>query len=427
MNLALGDALAAAPGVFVLDAARWLRASARPFPPKSWYMGKFAFGNDVFQEAVADVKAALQGVRGQARKMVVVDLDETLWGGIVGEVGWEGLVLGGHDPVGEALADFQGALKALANRGLVLGIVSKNDEATALEAIDRHPEMRLRRDDFAGWRINWQDKARNVAELAEEVNLGLQSVVFLDDNPAERARVREALPEVLVPEWPADKTLYKRALLALRCFDAPALSEEDRGRARMYAQDRRRRETQASVQSLDEWLASLEMKVTAAPLDEGNLARAAQLLNKTNQMNLSTRRMTEKELLAWAGAEGRWLWTFRVEDRFGDLGLTGLVSLAREGATGRVVDFLLSCRVMGRKVEETMLAVAVEKARQEGLDEVVAELVPTAKNKPCREWWEQSAFRRDPLHPLVFRLPKGVGYPVPSHVDLLVPELSQEK
>ena len=422
MNLALAEALAAVPGFFLLDADRWLRDATRPYLPKSWYMGKFAFGNDVFQDAVADVKAALRGLRGQARKLVIVDLDETMWGGIVGEVGWEGLVLGGHDPEGEALVDFQEALKGLTNRGVALGIVSKNEESVALEAIDKHPEMRLRRDDFAGWRINWRDKAANVAELAKEVNLGLQSVVFLDDNPVERARVREALPEVLVPEWPADKTQYRKALLALRCFDLPALSDEDRQRVRMYAQDRRRKDTLTDMQSLDEWLHSLGMQITVAPLDASNLARAAQLLNKTNQMNLATRRMTEKEFAAWAAADGHWVWTFRVADKFGDQGLTGIVSLAREDDRGCIADFLLSCRVMGRRVEEAMIAVAFDRARREGLREVVARFEPTAKNKPCLRWWEESAFAKDDGDAHVFRLPTETDYPVPAHIELRTPE-----
>jgi FkbH-like protein len=163
--------------------------------------------------------------------------------------------------------------------------------------------MVLRLDDFAGWRINWSDKAQNLADLVRELNLGLDSVVFIDDHPVERARVREALPEVLVPEWPEDKRLYVQALLGLDCFDKPALTDEDRQRTQMYVQERKRTEARSSVGSMDEWLASLNMVVTVYPLDQGNLARVAQLLNKTNQMNLSTRRLSEPELLAWASGE----------------------------------------------------------------------------------------------------------------------------
>jgi len=429
MNLRLAEALAdggetSAEGgaIYVLDAQRWAAAAgARAFSPKAWYLGKIPFGNEVFKLAAADIKASLRAVAGQARKLVVVDLDDTLWGGVVGDAGWENLALGGHDGEGEALADFQRTLKALTRRGVLLGIASKNEESTALEAIRSHPEMILKTEDFAGWRINWNDKAQNVADLAAELNLGLQSVVFIDDNPAERARVREALPEVLVPEWPKDKTLYPKALMELDCFDVPALTDEDRKRAAMYVSERQRRQARQSVGSLDDWLATLEVEIAAERLSEANLARAAQLLNKTNQMNLATRRMTESELRDWAAEPGRGTWTFKVKDKFGDLGLTGLLSLELDEASGaaRVADFLLSCRVMGRKVEETMLAVAVGRARQCGAERLEAVFQPTEKNKPCLDFLkDRSGLEQIGESPLAFAWKLQTPYPVPSQVTL---------
>ncbi|MGH7557116.1 MAG: HAD-IIIC family phosphatase [Gemmatimonadota bacterium] len=391
MNLRLAKRLGGLPGVHVLNATRWA-AGPQSFSPKLWYMSKTPYANEVFRSAVSTIKAALRGLAGAARKLIILDLDDTLWGGIVGEVGWERVILGGHDPIGEAYVDFQLALKALTRRGIVLGIVSRNEEAVALEAIRRNPEMVLRLDDFAGWRIDWGDKARNVADLVDELNLGLQSTVFIDDDPAQRARVAEALPEVLVPDWPQDRMLYRRALEDLGCFDAPAISEEDRGRAAMYVVERNRREARSTVGTVDEWLETLGTVVTVEPLGPGNLPRAAQLLNKTNQMNLSTRRMSEIELGDWAAAAERAVWTFRVSDRFGDLGLTGILGLEEEDGRGRVVDFVLSCRAFGRKVEETMLAIAVREARSRGLVEVVAEYRPTARNRPCLEFLRRCGF-----------------------------------
>ena len=228
MNLRLAEKVENVSNIYLLDAGRWMGAAGKhAFNPKLWYMAKIPFGNEVFIEAVKDLKCALRGANGSAKKLIIVDLDDTLWGGIVGDAGWENLRLGGHDFLGEAYVDFQRELKAMTHRGILLGIVSKNEEAVALEAINKHPEMVLRLDDIAGWKINWRDKALNVLELVAELNLGLQSVVFIDDNPVERARVREALPEVLVPDWPLDKTLYKSALLGLRCFDNPSISQED--------------------------------------------------------------------------------------------------------------------------------------------------------------------------------------------------------
>lgn len=390
MNIALSEALDV-DRIHVLNGERWLAAAgAETYSAKRWYTGKMPFANAVFREAARDVKSALRGLYGQARKLVIVDLDDTLWGGIVGDEGWEHLILGGHDAGGEALVDFQRALEALTRRGILLGIVSKNTESVALEAIAKHPEMVLKRDDFAGWRINWQDKARNVAELAEELNLGLQSVVFIDDNPVERARVREALPEVLVPEWPADKTQYPGALASLDCFESARISDEDRKRAAMYATERQRQALKTSVGSVDEWLVSLGTKVTIEALNDANAKRAVQLLNKTNQLNLRTRRMTEADLASWSAQSSRRLWTFTVEDRFGAAGLTGIVSVAHDGSTATIEDFVLSCRVMGRRVEEAMLHTAARFAREVGARKLVATYVPTEKNAPCLEFFERS-------------------------------------
>ena len=394
-NQRLLEGLRDARNIYPLNLQRWIDAAgAGAHSPKGWYLGKVPFGTSVFVEAAREVKAALRGLSGLARKLLVVDLDDTLWGGIVGDVGWQGLRLGGHDGAGEAYADFQRGLKALARRGIVLGIVSKNEESVALEAIEKHPEMVLRGADFVGHRINWHDKARNVADLAAALNLGLQSVVFIDDNPVERARVREALPEVLVPDWPADPLLYPSALTSLRCFDAPILSAEDSARTRLYAEEKQREHLRAQVGDIDEWLKTLGIRVRVEPLGPANLSRATQLLNKTNQMNLTTRRLTEQELSTWVAAPNRALFTLGVSDRFGDAGLTGIVSVERGGDRAQIVDFVLSCRVMGRKIENAMLHLAVQEARALGAPLLEARLVPTAKNKPCREVLQRSGLEQ---------------------------------
>jgi FkbH-like protein len=394
MNARLAEAVADDTRIHVLDAARWeTLAGAGARNPKLWHLGKIAFGSEVFSHAATDVKAAVRAVRGQTRKVIVLDLDDTLWGGTVGDVGWEQLELGGHSPVGEAFRAFQHALKRLTHRGIVLAIASKNTEAVALEGIDRHPEMVLSRRDFAAWRINWKDKAANIIELSAELNLGLNSLVFIDDNPAERMRVREALPDVLVPEWPADKLRYEQALGELTCFDALAVTEEDQARTRMYVAERQRKDARQAVQSLDAYLAALDLTVTVERMDRSNVTRAVQLLNKTNQFNLTTRRMTEARYWEWATCERRDVFVFRVSDRFDDYGLTGIASVSTEEGTGYLTDFLLSCRVMGRGVEQTMLHAIAEHARSVGLARLVASYTPTARNAPCRQFFdEQSSF-----------------------------------
>jgi FkbH-like protein len=417
MNARLAESVRDDRNIRLLDAARWVAlAGSGASNPKLWHLGKIAFSPEVFKHAAADIKAGVRAGRGLSRKLLVLDLDDTLWGGVVGDVGWQNLKLGGHDPVGEAFVGFQRTLRALTNRGVVLGLVSKNTEVVALEAIDLHPEMVLRRSDFAGWRINWQDKAQNLIELAAEVNLGLDSVVFIDDNPAERARIREALPQVLVPEWPADKLLYEKALAELTCFDAAALSEEDQARTRMYVSERERKALKGLAQSAEEYLASLGLRVTVDSLNPTNLPRATQLLNKTNQMNLATRRLTETQFRDWAEAEEHRTFVFRVADRFDDYGLTGLASLSHDGTTGQVIDFVMSCRVIGRGVEEVMLHTLAEHGRSLGLERLMARYAPTARNVPCKDFFAERSGFAETDGGASYEWDLRRAYPVPSHV-----------
>jgi FkbH-like protein len=255
--------------------------------------------------------------------------------------------------------------------------------------------MVLSRDDFVAWRIDWSDKAANIATMVSELNLGLQSVVFIDDSPYERARVREALAEVYVPEWPQDPIDYVGALQSLTCFDTLVVSDEDRARTRLYAEERHRSSLQTDVTSLDDWLRQLDVVVTAQPLSPALLPRATQLLNKTNQMNLATRRLIDSEVRSWTERPGHCLWCISVSDRFGDAGLTGLLGLRVEDHTAEITDFVLSCRVFSRGVEDAMLALAERLARESGASELIARFRPTAKNEPCRNFLNESGLQRN--------------------------------
>ena len=396
-NARLVQRLQPEPSIFVFDAERWMSSAGRaPFHDRLWYAGKIPYANEVFIEACGDFKAALRALSGRTRKLLVLDLDGTLWGGLVGEDGWEALRLGGHDPEGEAFVDFQRELERLKRRGVLLAIASKNDEATALEALERHPEMILRPRDFVARRINWRDKAENIAEMVEELNLGLDSVVFIDDQPAERARVREAFPEIYVPEWPPDVLAFRKALLSLRCFDAAVSSAEDLRRTALYQDESERQKLKGRAGSLTEWLDSLAIRVQIEELGPPNVKRATQLLNKTNQMNLSTRRMSEAELLLWAQQAGHKLWTFRLQDRLGDAGLIGLASFeAVDVSSARLIDFVLSCRVFGRKIEETMVATVIRDLHGAGFRTLSARYLRTEKNAPCLEFLKVSGFRTE--------------------------------
>ena len=412
MNLALSESLEDMPSFYMLDSSRWIEATgAESFNPKLWYLGKCWFGNPVSKMIANDIHSLMSGLRGNARKMIVLDLDNTLWGGIVGDDGWESLSIGGHDAGGEAYYDFQSALKTLANRGILLGIVSKNEESIALEAINKHPSMLLRKNDFSGWRINWNDKAQNIIELANEMNLGLQSIVFIDDNPVERARVRQALPEVLVPEWPEDVSYYVRALWELNCFQVPGVSNEDVNRQKMIMEEQDRKFLLNNIASVDVWIKSLGIACEVEPACPSNFQRVVQLLNKTNQMNLTTRRLTEAELKAWLTSGDRCILTVRVKDIYGDYGLTGIIGLECTGSDLILTDFILSCRVMGRKIEETMLYLASEYGRSRGAKRLVARYIKTDKNAPCIQFFNKAGLMMENEAGYLFELDQALAKP----------------
>jgi FkbH-like protein len=418
MNLELAEQLQDCAGIYLLDGQRWMEMVGKnAYSPKLWYLTKTPFHADVFRYAASDLKAAISAVLGTSRKLVILDLDNTLWGGVVGDLGWQNLRLGGHDYLGEAYVDFQRALKSLKNRGILLAIASKNEESVALEALAKHPEMLLRVEDFAAHRINWNDKAANVAELIAELNLGLQSAVFIDDNPVERARVREALPEIYVPEWPDDKTLFASQLLEMDCFDSAYATAEDDSRHELYAAEKQRELSRKKIGSANEWLRSLETEITVQELGEGDRVRVVQLMNKTNQMNLSTRRVSEPELQAWLQHGNRKLWAFRVKDKFGDSGLTGILSLEIESNRAQMTDFVLSCRVMGRNIEHAMVAFAACHCKGLGLTDLRADFLLTSKNKPCLKFWMSSGFLFDERQNR-FTWPLSMPYPFPEGIKI---------
>ena len=401
----------------VLDTYRWLGSTGTAHDPKLWFMGKVPFNNPIFRNAVRDVEAGRRVLDGQTAKLIVLDLDGTLWGGIVGEQGWSDLAIGGHDHVGEAYSDFQKALKGLSCHGILLAIVSRNEESIALGAMDSHPEMILCRNDFVGWRINWNDKAENIASLASELNVGLSNIVFIDDQAAERSRVSEALPEIVVPEWPSDPAMFVKALGELAVFDSFGVSDEDRQRKSLYAGENRRKASRLSAQSISEWLSKLELTVTCVPLSQVNISRAVQLLNKTNQLNLRTRRLSKEELLCWSEKETHECWVFSSKDRFGDSGLIGLVGLEPYNDGGILTDYVLSCRVLGRGIEQVLLHVASFRAFQKGWETLWAEYLPTEKNRPCLEIMKRMLCI-DKSNELRFFCDSKLGVPLPKHAQL---------
>ncbi len=387
-NLILSERFAAQQNIVLLDSGYWQASATRSaYDPRMFAVAKILYSHILFEKAASEMKAVLRGSLGHAKKVVVCDLDNTLWGGVVGDDGPQNLKLGAPDPMGECFHTFQTALKGMQSRGILLAICSKNDEKLALSTIEEHPAMVLRKKDFVGWRINWRDKAENLIELAEELNLGLDSFVFLDDSPQEREQVRQILPQVFTPDLPRSASDYAPFLSSLNCFETVSLGKEDFARTEMYRAERERKEALDLSGDVENWLRSLNIEVRAAPLRRESLPRAAQLLNKTNQFNLRLRRLDESSFWEWAEEPSHSAYTFHVSDRFGDFGLAGLASLTVEGNDAKIEDFVMSCRVMGKKVEEALLGYTLTRARQAGADRIIAPAVDGPRNQPAKSFF----------------------------------------
>ena len=382
-------------GVAVVDAAGLAATMGfeRWRDSRMWYLARLRHSRQAL-EALAERYAATIGAHlGRIRKCIALDLDNTLWGGIIGEDGFEGIKLG-EESIGLAFAEFQQELLNLYRKGVLLALCSKNNPQDALQVIRERPGMRLREEHFAAVRINWEDKASNLRALAGELNIGLDSFVFIDDNPVERTWVRQSAPEVLVPEWPADPVEYKSSLLGLSAehFLKLRITAEDRKRGEIYQAQAARRKLEGSGSSLEEFYRALEMRARIGRANAFTIPRIAQLTQKTNQFNLTTRRYTEAEIRAASADEYTEVFWLELTDRFGPSGIVGVLILKEDaGAVWNVDTFLLSCRVMGRTVENAFLAVA---AREVGASRLRGEYLPTAKNAPVKDLYQRLGFER---------------------------------
>lgn len=328
---------------------------------------------------------------GRARKVLVVDLDNTLWGGVVGEVGPEGIQLDDEYP-GGAYRHLQRAVLDLHARGVLLAINSRNNPADAAEVLERHPGMLLRPAHFSSVRINWQDKAQNMREIADELGLGLDSFAFLDDNPRERELIRQELPDVYVISLPDHPMEYADALRELPVFERVAFSDEDRDRGRLYAEERKRTESRSASTSLEDFYRSLGMAVRIVPAESQTLSRIAQLTQKTNQFNLTTRRYNEQQIGGLAADPGVQVRGLHATDRFGDNGLVGVAIVRLAGEIAEIDTFLLSCRVIGRTIETAFLAQVAADARVARACKLRGWYRKTAKNALVRELYRDHGF-----------------------------------
>ncbi len=391
------------------DPALWHRSKQEVTPAQS----------PAYGELVARLIAARQG---RSYKCLVLDLDNTLWGGVVGDDGWEGIVLGQGTPLGEGFVAVQEYARELARRGVILAVSSKNDAANALEPFDKHPDMLLRRGDIASFRADWNDKAANIRAIADELNIGLDALVFLDDNPFERHLVRSELPMVAVPEVPDDPALVPQLLADAGYFESVGITQDDRERGAQYQENRAREQLRAASTDLETYLRGLEMRMLWRRFDPVGRQRIVQLINKTNQFNLTTRRHGDEDVARMMEDPDTIGLQIRLLDRFGDNGIIAIVIGRRAAPHDLTLDtWLMSCRVLGRQVEAATLNLVAAQAQAMGAKRLIGEYLPTQKNGMVRDHYEKLGFAtvlRDENGRSLAMLDLSTFSPIPTFIDV---------
>ncbi len=332
---------------------------------------------------------------GITKKCIVLDLDNTLWGGIVGEDGFDGIQIGPQPP-GNSFVEFQKHLKALSQRGIILAINSKNNLDDAMNVIEHHPHMILKKDDFSCIVINWGDKVQNMREIAKQLNIGLDSLVFFDDDAVNREYVRRELPQVHVPELSSDPSEYAKTLLSLNDFSTFQITSEDITRKKMYVQQKQRSELQNSSSNLIDFLKTLNLRVIIKKADNFTIPRISQLTLKTNQFNLTTKRYQKDEIEKFSTDDNMLIGSAQVIDKFGDNGITGVFIIKKEKSKEWILDsFLLSCRIIGRQIENVIMNYIFEQAKRNGVEIVKAQFIPTEKNSLIQNFLPSCGFQKE--------------------------------
>ncbi len=388
------------------------------FDFRQFFIGDIKVSFDFIPYLIHDWMGYIKAVLGLTKKCIVLDLDNTLWGGIVGEDGFEGIKLG-NGPVGKAFVEFQYLLLALHKRGIILAINSKNNPEDALRVIKEHPDMILKEEYFACMRINWNDKITNMLEIGNELNIGLDSIVFFDDDPVNREYMRVNLPQVLTVEMPQDASEYAQTLMSMNDFHVLKITDEDTSRGKMYLQDKQRKEFESAATNLEDFLKQLDIKLKIKEANDFTIPRISQLTLKTNQFNLTTKRYQEEDIRKFvANQDGYLVGCGQVEDKFGDNGITGVFIVKKENKTEWLIDtFLLSCRIMGRGIEDGILGHILQMAKNEGVGKVRGEFIPTKKNKPCEDFLSGYGFKKEGSY-WIYDLTNPIK--IPTHLNYSV-------
>ena len=343
------------------------------------------------------IQNEIAAIEGKRKKCLILDLDNTLWGGILGEDGVEGIQIGNTYP-GNAFLDFQNNLLELSKNGVILTVCSKNNEQDVVEAWNKNPFLQIKKEQLAAWRINWNNKADNIVELAQELNIGLDSMVFIDDNPSERELVRQMLPMVETPEFPKQPYLLYEFFekICTDYFQIYKLTDEDKEKLEQYKANAKRVSFQKAFASFDDYLKSLEIVLDIQELNSMNLSRIAQMTQKTNQFNLTTKRYTEEDIKAFS-RQGAKIYCISVSDKFGDSGITGaaIITIDEKNKTADIDSFLLSCRILGKKIEDVFFKYIIGQIKQDGYLKITSTYIPTPKNKQTSSFYEKNGFILD--------------------------------
>jgi FkbH-like protein len=369
------------------------------YDERHWYLARLPWPQTVLPLYADFVTRTIAAVRGKSRKCLVLDLDNTLWGGVIGDDGLEGIALSPGDARGESFRAIQSLAADLRRRGIVLAVCTKNEESTAKLPFRSHSSMILKERDIAVFVANWDDKATNIERIARQLELGLDSIVLLDDNPAERAQVRQALPEVAVPELGDDPSSYPRVLSAAGYFEAVAFTREDLARAEQYRENADRVRALDGSRNLDDFLRSLQMQIEFAPFNATGRSRISQLINKTNQFNVTTRRYTEQQVAAFEDSADHYTLQVSARDRFGDNGMISVVICTKGAAEWEIDSWLMSCRVLNCGIEQAVCNQLAEDARRAGATCVVGRFIPTPRNGVVHDLYKRLGFTRAAASP----------------------------
>jgi len=386
---------AKAPRFCLTDWDRYLRllGAEASLDWRYWYLSRAPFKKAFLNAYAQELSRIVLALKGWAKKCLVLDCDNTLWGGVIGEDGIDGIKLDRNEYPGKAYYDFQTTVLHLAERGVMIALCSKNNEADVFEVLDEHPWCRLKRSHLAAWRINWQDKLSNLAALANTLNLSLDSFVVVDDNPVECGLIRQMLPQVTVLQVPEKLYAYPPLVLKDGLFDTLRLTDEDKKRTKLYQSESERQGARSDFGTVEDYLASLETVARIHRAQPSEIPRVAQLTQKTNQFNLTTRRYSEHEIEGFMRREDRAVFTLAVKDKFGDLGLVGVLILGRENSVGQIDTFLMSCRALSRGLESAMIVHCLElMQRVWNIDTWQAEYIPTRKNPQVADFWRVNGF-----------------------------------